>query len=454
MKVEKLHFINHPVFGRHTIVFGDTTIPDICFLVGNNGSGKTNVLETLYEILSLDFQVGYFYEVEAVLFLSETERNKYQLKVNRLVYFVRKTEKGIDFRLKPENGDDIEFGIREISKIVYSTIEVNFGDFKIHSVTTKNIDEAELPKEKSRKLSEEIPQLLVDIKSLDDADIAKWYEGVRGTAVQGAIPSSIGRRMDRFSAAFHKMLGGTKLFNAVSNRDNYKRIDFLDSNGALVELNDLSTGEKQIIYRVGFILKQLGSMDGGVILIDEPEIGLHPKWQMKIKDFLLELFDEVDIQLIIATHSPYVFQSLNEPKEVCINVDRAQDESQKVGVAFPRMPYSPSVNLISYIVYGIPSTLLHIELYSLLQIRENRDHIRNSRGKDDGIEDWLRDPNGGNMPVAQTFRKSGNSGFTEESLMTWIRNKIHHQDELARPTYSLDDLKRSIDEMIRLLKMG
>jgi len=54
-----------------------------------------------------------------------------------------------------------------------------------------------------------------------------------------------------------------------------------------------------------------------VIFIDEGEIALHPEWQRRyfklVVDFLSELFDDREIQLIITTHSPFVLSDI--PKE-------------------------------------------------------------------------------------------------------------------------------------------
>lgn len=67
-------------------------------------------------------------------------------------------------------------------------------------------------------------------------------------------------------------------------------IYFKDAGGSLVEISNLSSGEQQIIYRLGFILKNIESLDGGLIFIDEPELSLHPKWQLRFKKLLLEIF--------------------------------------------------------------------------------------------------------------------------------------------------------------------
>jgi hypothetical protein len=40
-----------------------------------------------------------------------------------------------------------------------------------------------------------------------------------------------------------------------------------------------------------------------------------------------------------------------------------------------------------------------------------------------------------------------------ETIMTWIRNKIHHPDETVRPNFLDTDLKDSIDRMIDILAL-
>ncbi|WP_371806448.1 AAA family ATPase [Candidatus Lokiarchaeum ossiferum] len=44
----------------------------------------------------------------------------------------------------------------------------------------------------------------------------------------------------------------------------------------------------------------------GIVLIDEIDLHLHPKWQINIRDGLLKLFP--NLQFILTTHSPYIIQ--------------------------------------------------------------------------------------------------------------------------------------------------
>jgi len=72
-------------------------------------------------------------------------------------------------------------------------------------------------------------------------------------------------------------------------------------------LDDISSGEKTLISEILFLY--LSDIKDQVILIDEPELSLHPTWQSRI----LKLYENFAIknnsQIIIATHSPQIIAS-------------------------------------------------------------------------------------------------------------------------------------------------
>lgn len=70
----------------------------------------------------------------------------------------------------------------------------------------------------------------------------------------------------------------------------------------MVEPSELSAGEKGIIH---FIFSMHGyEINNGVMIIDEPELHLHPQLQKKYLDILNQVSDDEGIQFILATHSP------------------------------------------------------------------------------------------------------------------------------------------------------
>lgn len=453
MKIKEIIFFGHEIFKNHKVEFGALDIPMISFLVGNNGSGKTRILEIIFQFLGNPDPIhgGYSNFKGSIIFnleLNQEEQSKLGNRVSNILFTVKKTNSDFTRSFSDvKSGININIDPNEFIKIVYSTVEVNFNAPNISAVTSKDIDSLKNPRERSNNLSSEIPQLLIDIKSLDDSDKSLWIDQNNHGGPLPPPPIHLGSRLKRFIDAFHKIYDGEKTFHNIINREGTKKIIFKDKNGIELDISDLSTGEKQIIYRIGYILKELGNLKGGIILIDEPEISLHPKWQIKLKDLLFQIFKDHDVQIIIATHSPYIFINLNDAHESCIKIDRNATESKPVSMIFPNVPYNPSTNLINYLVYDITSPLLHMELYTLLQIREVLSDVKE-------MDNWLKDPQKGKLQVAKisNIKRHGKHFTFYESMPTWIRNKIHHNDEEGRVDFTEADLRESINILINLLQ--
>lgn len=79
-------------------------------------------------------------------------------------------------------------------------------------------------------------------------------------------------------------------------------------NGSL-EMVNLSTGMKSFI-----ILRQLlqnGTIDeNGIIILDEPEIHLHPEWQLKFAESIVLIQKEFGVNILLNTHSPYFLNAI------------------------------------------------------------------------------------------------------------------------------------------------
>lgn len=66
----------------------------------------------------------------------------------------------------------------------------------------------------------------------------------------------------------------------------------------------LSSGEKEFAYLISNIFARY--IQNGIILIDEPELHLHPRWQRKFVGLLQELSTKRNLQSILVTHSPHL----------------------------------------------------------------------------------------------------------------------------------------------------
>lgn len=101
-------------------------------------------------------------------------------------------------------------------------------------------------------------------------------------------------------------------FRNLTVRRNPLRME-VEKNGECLTVNQLSDGEKCLMAMVGDMARRMAvanplrknPLEGeGVILIDEIDLHLHPKWQRMVVPGLTEVF--TNCQFMISTHSPHV----------------------------------------------------------------------------------------------------------------------------------------------------
>ena len=85
---------------------------------------------------------------------------------------------------------------------------------------------------------------------------------------------------------------------------------FYVTNGARLSVNNLATGSKMF-----FIIKKLlmnGLLnDGTMLVLDEPESHLHPDWINKFAEMLVVLVKNIDVNVVLTTHSPNLLLALS-----------------------------------------------------------------------------------------------------------------------------------------------
>ena len=92
---------------------------------------------------------------------------------------------------------------------------------------------------------------------------------------------------------------------------------FTNSSADKFDINELSSGEKQLFLRT-LAIKMLNP-ENSIILIDEPELSLHPKWQQRIVDVYKKIGK--NNQIIIATHSPHILGSVKKENIMLLDKD-------------------------------------------------------------------------------------------------------------------------------------
>lgn len=80
------------------------------------------------------------------------------------------------------------------------------------------------------------------------------------------------------------------------------------SNDLDIELNNVASGYKQIGI-IQLLLSNKSISDGTWLIIDEPEVNLHPAMQIKLVELLVKMAQELNIAVYVNSHSPYIIEA-------------------------------------------------------------------------------------------------------------------------------------------------
>jgi len=230
---------------------------------------------------------------------------------------------------------------------------------------------------------------------------------------------------------FQEISGSQIKLDFLDNYEPFKNAFFAarkDSNQQ-ISLNNLGSGYEMIFALLySFYLAQQSGKQL-IVLIDEPELHLHPRLQEKFVKFLLE--SSKSAQIILASHSPLLVKQLSFNDKVKISVIENGQEVSEIDKRV--LPYI-SANETNFLAFNLATEEYHNELFEELKF---------INGDDKPIKDFDNDffVTEKSEPKNSPWRGSQN----EVSEHTFIRNQIHHQKENGKTEYSV--LKSSIDKM-------
>lgn len=100
----------------------------------------------------------------------------------------------------------------------------------------------------------------------------------------------------------------SKVINGDFSIDSFDEIVFT-KNDTEFEFGNIATGIKT--FGILQLLLQKGKLNSNTLLIiDEPEVHLHPTWQVKFAEILVLLSKQLAIPILLTSHSPYFIEAL------------------------------------------------------------------------------------------------------------------------------------------------
>lgn len=448
MTIKKIKWNNHPILANLELDLINPTTGqpfETIVFAGENGTGKTTILETISTFLN----IGSFEHFDFIEYLAPGNSYKavqpsdHNSQIKDFFDIVVNGANTIKIRTNKNNGrQDIDTNALDIRHYgcVFSKARADYKTQQITSTTTKNLDTEKYDNDKEDDFTS-LKQLIVDVQNQDYADYMKLNEelGANPKSVPEFYPTS---KIYRFKNAFDNFFDKLKYEKVVDN--NSEKTILFNKNGKTISIDKLSTGEKQIVFRGIYLLKNNKKLNGAAIMIDEPELSMHPKWQKNILKYYKALFTEngnQNAQLFIATHSEYVLEEAlsDKIKNLVIVLKDVNGVIQAKRIDAPSVLSSITSAETNYLAFDIVSNDYHIELYGWLQQKESKNTIKS-------CDDYIKNHADYNSSIHN--KTSSFSTTTYDTLSTFIRNAIDHPDPSR--TFTENELRTSTELLIKL----
>ena len=308
MKIKNLHIKEYNGLENLDINFESKgKVLDLIVLAGINGSGKTRVLES---VLDFFYKIEMFYKSQnkIELFYEEIENESIKTAGNIDVFY-NELKNGAKGAFLSPKYLEIKKILKKFPKIIYVPTEINFQ--KVQKAQTNFKKEYSFINIVDSYEIKDIPSYIATRIS----KVANEEENLTMGQVRKKVFAEI-------NGIFEILELDVKL-SEISKDENSMPI-FTDSSGKKFGINELSSGEKQLFLRT-LAIKML-EPENSIIMIDEPELSLHPKWQQKIVDVYRKIGR--NNQIILATHSPHILGSVE--KENIILLEKNENGIVKV----------------------------------------------------------------------------------------------------------------------------
>lgn len=147
---------------------------------------------------------------------------------------------------------------------------------------------------------------------------------LRGIEREHTQPDYVPRTFDYVVDSLNTLLDRVQL-----NRDGVKAFNIVErESGAQVSPEQISSGESELIsLGIEFMafVRECRADEQNVLLVDEPDVHLHPDLQDRLANFIIRTIKDVPVYLIIATHSTSLLAGLAECDETRVAFMRRKD---------------------------------------------------------------------------------------------------------------------------------
>ncbi|WP_138502666.1 AAA family ATPase [Nostoc sp. PA-18-2419] len=399
MKVKRLKMQSFRGIGDLTLEFD---VNESIVLIGINGVGKSSILDALSLLLSRFMEwIGGVSPKDEVRAFSELDiSNKDILTKLNIAILLRGGEDNWEIS-RSRNGvsqDSMHEMIRSAADAIWrhwqNEPQYNLPLAVYYPVNRAVLDiKLETPKKTEFKQIDAYEKALTGSRN-DFAIFFQWFRNQEDLESE-LLRDNLTYQDPQLEAVRQAISSLIPSFSKLRVRRSPLRMTVIKQGEELI-VNQLSDGEKCLLAMVGDLARRLAianpgltePLEGeGVVLIDEIELHLHPKWQREIIPALTRTFP--NCQFIVTTHSPQVISQV-KPEGIYI----LEKTDQGVVAKKPESSFGRDSNRILEDLMGVPERPQKIkesllELFRLIDAgniegaRQLRQQLANEIGADE-----------------------------------------------------------------------
>lgn len=236
----------------------------------------------------------------------DVHKEKYAY-VNKLLNFLLQMEFGIkslemfsgaDINFKSTNGDLFEFNIEFKSDEVYLKSNIPNPNFKINKVIY--IDSM-------HTLGFKIENLNNEIKISNQSGSYHLLSILENLVKKNTIPNTMEITYTKLRKKFENEL--IEIMGGYFEYDHENNEFIFNTKEGKIDLINVASGYKQLGL-IQLLLSNETLRENTCLIIDEPELNLHPSIQIKFAELLVKIANKLNVIVYINTHSPIFIEAI------------------------------------------------------------------------------------------------------------------------------------------------
>ena len=310
MKIESLKIEN---VGGISSLSLDSFDPNLNIICGENGIGKTNILDSIaslfsnYEPISISVKSGFEQGCIKSSVDGKVISRPIKKKYTNLTY---KTWECVNY----DENANFNLLYLKVNRVFKYRRESSINSDPV--VTNRTTENAE---------------------GLDNNDIKQWFVSRYLHSAHVNNLTDVQQENIKLAISCFSLLDNKVTFCKTTTQNEI----IVKTPTGEIYFELLSSGFRSILFILLGIIKEieyrfqdnnvLASDFNGIILIDEIELHLHPEWQGKVCSVLTKTFPKA--QFIISTHSPHVIQTAEANEVIALSGENGHLEKRTLDIA-------------------------------------------------------------------------------------------------------------------------